>query len=245
MKTISKVTFGVLFAALTVWTFAVPDASGFAQPALARIFFWHFPCPILSTFLLWFSGYFSLRYLLSRGAKWELRAAASAELGFLFGLAAMASGMIFSDVQWGAFWQSDPRQTSYLWTLLLYSAYFVLRGAISDKQSRASYSAVYNLALQIPALFLTFIFPRLPQIKAQSFHPSDTITSRLLDGMYGATVSLTLVFVTILAVGFYRQRVAALEAAERWEQHYGNLEISGGSGAPTGVVRRVRVPNED
>ena len=44
--------FAVAVAAVTVWSFLVPDAVGVQEPALARIFFWHFPCPIMATTLL-------------------------------------------------------------------------------------------------------------------------------------------------------------------------------------------------
>ena len=167
-----KYILALAIGAVTLWSFYVPDAVGFQRPELARIFFWHFPCPILATVLLVQASWFSFRYFRSNKLSWDIRASALMELGYLFCLLTMATGILFSQVQWGAWWQNDPRQTSFLMVLLIYAAYFGLRGSIQDRHKRAKSSGVYAIAALLPMLFLTYVFPRLPQV--ESFHPSNS-----------------------------------------------------------------------
>ena len=196
---------------VTVWSFLVPDAPGFASPEFARIFFWHFPCPIMLTGLLFAAVWSGYRYLagpseriatISRGLPgglgrfvrmlsgvdtpnrlvWDVRSVAALELGLVFALLTMFSGILFSKVQWGAWWSNDPRQTSFLLAMLFYGAYFAVRAAFADPEKRAANSAAYLFATIMPQVFLIFVYPRLPQVT--SLHPSSTIMQGQLHGGY-------------------------------------------------------------
>lgn len=239
---VARVIFGLLMAVTIIWSYEVPELPTFQQPELARIFFWHFPCPMIASILLGIGSYFSWRYLRSQDLKWDVRAAGSFELGMLFCILTMATGILFSRVQWGAWWQNDPRQTSFLLVLMLYSAYFVLRAAFQDRERRAAYSGGYALATVLPAMFLIFVYPRLPQIQAASFHPSQTIWSGQVRGSYAQVVIATVSLTTILTVWLYRLRVrAGLLELKTYEST--GLETGGGRTASTRVVRPVRLPD--
>lgn len=237
-----KWLFAIAVAGVTVWSFMVPDAMGFQRPELARIFFWHFPCPILATVLLIQASWFSFRFTRTRDLKWDVRSVALMELGYIFCLMTMATGIIFSQVQWGAWWQNDPRQTSFLMVLLIYAAYFGLRGAIPDAMKRASNSGVYALAALLPMLFLTYVFPRLPQI--QSFHPSDSIMSGQIKGQYAYVVLSVIALYAWLTVWLYRIRVRAGVLELKMEDLDNGLATDRGDSAGTAVVRPVRVSRE-
>lgn len=234
--------FALAVAAVTIWSFMVPDAEGFQRPELARIFFWHFPCPILATILLVLGGWFSFKFQRTRDLRWDVRSVASMELGYLFCLLTMATGIIFSKVQWGAWWQNDPRQTSFLMVLLIYAAYFGLRGAINEPHRRATSSGIYALAALLPTLFLTFVFPRLPQI--ESFHPSESIMKGNIKGQYAYVVIAVMVLVAWLTVWTYRLRVKSGLLELKSEENISGLETSGGDPAGASVVRPVRVSRE-
>lgn len=234
--------FALAVAAVTVWSFLVPDAMGFQRPELARIFFWHFPCPILATVLLVQGGWFSFRFHRTRRLDWDIRAVAAMELGYLFCLMTMATGIIFSYVQWGAWWQNDPRQTSFLMVLLIYAAYFGLRGAINEPSKRATSSGVYALAALLPMLFLTFVFPRLPQV--ESFHPSDSIMKGNIKGQYAYVVVAVMALASWLTVWMYRLRVKSGLLELKLEERNSGLEVGGGDPAGSTVVRPVRVSRE-
>lgn len=208
---------GLLGAIATIYAFAVPDAKGFQNPALARIFFWHFPSTIASTVMLFIGLYFSVAVLRRKDPQADSRAAAANELGVLFGMLVLTTGMLFSYVQWGAFWNWDPRQTSFLLVMLIYAGYFVLRASLVDPNSRATNSAVYWCYATPALLFLIFVFPRLPQIDKTSLHPSKTITSGLLSGDYAVEVCIAGALFVAFAVELYRQRIrvdALLEAVD-------------------------------
>ncbi len=229
--------------AATVWSFHISPAMGFQQPELARIFVWHFPCPILATVLLLLGGWFSANYLKTKDRHWDERAASANELGFIFCLLTMATGIVFSEVQWGAWWQWDPRQTSFLVVLFIYAAYFAVRGAFPDPERRASHSAAYALTAILPALFLIFVFPRLPQIV--SFHPSDSILKGKIKGEYAYVVLTLMLLMGILSVWLYRLRVRAGLMALDSEFNNAELAIGSSTSTPTGVVRPVRISPED
>lgn len=265
-----KYLFAVIAGIATLWSFHIPPAMGFQQPELARIFVWHFPCPIIASFLLLFGGYYAVRYFLSHsGAEkkwadahpsspagkirswmalgendrsWDERTAAAIELSFVFSLLTMATGILFSEMQWGAWWSWDPRQTSFLVVLFIYAGYFVVRGAFSDPDRRAANSAAYLLAAILPCLFLIFVYPRLPQ--AQGLHPSDSIIKGRIKGEYAGVVITLMVLMSILTVWLYRLRVRAGTLELRNEKTHERLAIRSGDSAPSGVVRPVSLPPE-
>src|SRR5579862_1063542 len=112
-----KYLFAIAMAAVIVWSFLVPDAPLFQRPELARIFFWHFPNSMLLTAFMFVGGFFCLRYFLRIGPSigeetdpqakrvWDVRAVAALELGFVYCLLTMVTGIVFSLAQWGALWQ--------------------------------------------------------------------------------------------------------------------------------------------
>lgn len=192
-----------------VESFLVPEAKNFQNPQLARIFFWHFPCPIIASVLLIMSSVWSLLYLVKGKPGLDVQAVTSLELGALFSSLTMIHGMIFSRAEWGAWWQWDPRQNSFLLVLLIIAGYFVLRSAFSDPTARKTYSSAYSVFSILPILFLIFVFPRLPQIAGQSLHPTNTIMSGQVNGSYGYTIMITLTLLSLLTVWLYRYRLKA------------------------------------
>ncbi len=238
----------------TVWSYKVPDIAQFQAPGFARIFLWHFPCPMLFTFLLLSASWFSIRIFqritlkpfafgpetnAEAKAKWDIRAVACMELSYIYALLTMATGVLFSEIQWGAWWSWDPRQTSFLIVLLIYAAYFALRFAYVDPAKKAAHSAAYGLLALLPTLFLEFKFPRLPQIEQLSLHPTDSILAGKIKGEYAQCVILILVLFAIMTVYLYNLRVRAGFAEIELEKYYGNLETNGSDPTPTGVVRPV------
>lgn len=236
-----KALLGLVIAVVTIASFFVPESANFQQPQLARILFWHLPCPILSSVFELMAAWFSFRYIKSQNPADDIKALASIELGFMFGLLAMATGIVFSRAQWGAWWQNDPRQTSYLLVLLIYAAYFLLRSAYSDPDRRASYGAGYILAATLPMLFLVFVFPRIPQIEKASFHPTESIMSGQIYGSYAIVLILTVSLTAVVAAWLFalRVRVGLLEI----KKLYG-LETSSDNSPAPAVVRRVRVSDD-
>lgn len=243
MRSLGLFLLAPLMAGVTLWSFLVKDAAGFQNPAFARIFFWHFPCPILATVLLFLGAYFSFRALKGPDEeRWDVRALAANELAMVFILLTLATGVLFSKLQWGAYWQRDPRQTSFLLVSLVYVSYFVLRGALSDPVRRIRQSAAYALAALGPAMFLTFVFPRLPQIAQMSFHPSTSIMSGQIKGAYAQVLLAVMILVAIVAAWCYRLRVMAGLLELELETRNAELDSRRDPSDPP-MVRPVRLPD--
>lgn len=236
---------GLAMAAATLASFLAPDAATFPEPSLARVIFFHLPCALVTSGLLFVSAWFGIQQLRTRRMDWDARVGATLELGALFALLTMLTGIYFSKVQWGAWWQNDPRQTSFLMVLMLYAGALAVRGGIGDDRKRAAASAAYAVAMLLPAVFLIFVFPRLPMVVQQSFHPSDTISGGKMTGAYR--------WVTLLNIGLFAWTCAVLYKL-RLRTSLIELEIverdgldetgRGGPAAPR-VVRPVDVPEGD
>jgi heme exporter protein C len=103
----------------------------------------------------------SIRYLRNPSPRLDIIASSSAALGTLFCILATVSGAIWAKFNWGSFWNWDPRETSIFVLLLIYGAYFVLRSAIEQEETRARLSSVYSIIGAIAAVFFIYIAPRI------------------------------------------------------------------------------------
>jgi heme exporter protein C len=85
----------------------------------------------------------------------------------LLGLLGIVTGAIWANYTWGAPWSNDIKQILAAIALLIYLAYFVLRGSIEDMDKKARVSAVYNIFAYTMLFPTLFILPRL----YDSLHP--------------------------------------------------------------------------
>lgn len=172
-----------LAALLGIWLGAVTVAALLGAPPAARfqgdsfrIVFFHVPQAWVAVLAFCVNLVASLRYLRSRAALDDARAVAAARLGLLFAVLATVTGSVFAKVEWGMFWNWDPRQTSIVILLLIYAAYFALRQAITDDEHRGSLAAAYAIFAFVTMPFLVFVVPRV----TTSLHPN------LVDAAEGA-----------------------------------------------------------
>lgn len=251
-----------------IWAFGLPDAKGFQEPKLARIVFFHLPAAFIASGFFFAGAWYSWRYLRSRRWSDDLRALAGIEIATLMAVQTMLSGIIFSKVQWGAYWNWDPRQTSFLMVLLMFGSYFAIRAAFPDPEKRAANGAGYALASVLPALFLIFIFPRLPMNQQLSLHP-DVIGEQFSGGQASSAVEIRQgdsgkasaapatssvpagfdrahtaglfgigILWLVTCIWAFRMRVRAGVMEHRAESAYETMDDRGGSAA-LGVVRPV------
>jgi len=194
-------------------------------------------------------AFFCLMFFLTPAANprermiWDSRAEAALEMSLIFVVLTLLTGMIFSDAEWGAYWQWDPRQYSYLIAGLMFAAYFAIRAAFPDAERRASHSAAYMLTAIAPIVFLVLVFPYLPSIKKESLHPTGSILDGQIKGQYLYVMLSVLTLVTWLTVWLYRMRVRANQM--EFELDNGQLENPGNAPAPARVVRPVSLSHAD
>ncbi len=141
-----------------------------AWPAF-RIFYYHVPAAWIAVLAFGVAMIYGIRVLRRPEARLDDVAAASSELGLLFSALALVSGMMWARMEWGAFWNWDPRESSILILLLIYAGYFTLRTAVPDPLRRARLAAVYSIVAFVTVPFLVFLVPRI----MQSLHPSPII----------------------------------------------------------------------
>jgi heme exporter protein C len=164
--------FGWIAAAMLggfLWAPLVPVLGG-----TTRVLYFHIPSAWITVLALGWSMLHSVQYLRTRQLGHDDQAAAAAELGVLFCIAAAVSGSLWARAQWGSYWNWDPRETTIFFLLLIYAAYLALRSAIEGEEKRARLAAVYSVIAFVTVPFLIFVVPRL----YATLHPSPILPQR-------------------------------------------------------------------
>jgi heme exporter protein C len=134
-----------------------------------RALYFHVPMWFGMIFLFSVSVYYAVLYLRNPSAELDRKSVAFANVGLLFGLLGMVTGMLWANYTWGSPWHGDPKQNGAAIALLVYLAYFVLRGSLENEEQRARLSSVYNIFAFAAMIPLVFIIPRL----TSSMHPGN------------------------------------------------------------------------
>jgi heme exporter protein C len=132
-----------------------------------RNFFFHVPMWFGMMALLSLSLGYSIAYLRTQKLRYDIYASEFAKTGIIFGLLGLGTGAIWAKYTWGEFWSNDPKQIAAAIAVLIYLAYVVLRGSMTDMDKRARVSSVYNIFAYFIYIPLIMILPRL----VQSLHP--------------------------------------------------------------------------
>ncbi|MDY6845701.1 MAG: cytochrome c biogenesis protein CcsA [Chloroflexota bacterium] len=159
-------------------------------------------------------------YLITREEKWDWLSLSTIEVGLVFGLIAILSGMIWAQPIWNTWWVWDPRLTTTAIMELIYLAYFILRSSLDTIESRARLGAVYAIisAATVP---LTFFSIRL----FRTIHPvviamggdggsAFNMTPRMQLAFFSSLIVFTLLLSDLV---WHRYRLARLQAANRGE----------------------------
>jgi heme exporter protein C len=165
----------LVWLSLVIWAafLYVPPADKFIGES-SRIVFFHVPMAWVAVLAFLISCLASVLYLRRREPRDDIRAAVAAGLGLLFAILATVTGAVFARIMWGAYWNWDPRQTSIVILMVIYAAYFALRGAVPDPERRAALAAVYAILAFVTVPFLVFVVPRI----YWSLHPDSIINTR-------------------------------------------------------------------
>lgn len=156
---------------------------------------------------------YSIKYLRGFNYRYDIYARHFAALGSFFGILGYTTGAIWVSVTWltdqnqslGSVMR-EPKLIGAAIALLIYGAYFVLRGSFTDIDKKARISAVYNIFAFVMLFPSIWIIPRL----VGSLHPGapggdsgnpalnfKDIDSRLRMVFYPAVIGWTLLGVWI------------------------------------------------
>ena len=178
-----------------------------------RNLYFHVPMWFGMVLILGASLYYSVSYLRTQNTRYDLLAVETANMGIVFGCLGMVSGMIWAQFAWGKFWSGDPKQNASAIALMIYLAYFVLRGSFENPEQRGRISAVYNIFAFSALLPLLFVLPRL----TDSLHPGNggnpgfnayDLDSRLRLVFYPAVIGWTLLGVWVATLRVRLRRVS-------------------------------------
>ncbi len=145
----------------------------------------------------------SIRYLGSFQLDADMVAEESARIAMLFGILGLLTGMVWARFTWGAWWVNDVQLNGAAATMLVYTAYFLLRNSIEDEQKKARISSVYNIFAFAMMVVFIIILPRM----TDSLHPgkggnpgfsSYDLDNRLRLVFYPAVIGWTLAGVWIM-----------------------------------------------
>ena len=159
-------------------------------------------------------------YLAKRRQWWDWLSLSAIEVGLVFGLIAILSGMIWAQPIWNTWWVWDPRLTTTAIMELIYLAYFILRSGLETPEARARLGAVYAI-VSVITVPLTFFSIRL----FRTIHPVVIATGSEGGSAFNMTPRMLLAFFTSLGVFtilwvdlvWHRLRLARLQTEQKQE----------------------------
>jgi len=129
--------------------------------------YYHVPLWMAMFIILTAGMVMSVRYLWKANPDDDRKAMALTNVGLLLGILGLITGAIWAKYTWGKFWSWDVKQNMTAIALLIYGAYFVLRGSFEDPEKKSKVSAVYNIFAFASLVPLLYIIPKL----TDSLHP--------------------------------------------------------------------------
>ena len=152
-------------------------------------------------------------YLVTRRIKWDWLSIAAIEVGLVFAVIAILSGMIWARPIWNTWWVWDPRLTTTAIMVMIYFAYFILRSGLNTPETQARLGAVYAI-LAVATVPLTFFSIRL----FRTIHPvviatggggsAFNMSPRMLNALFVSLFVFTLLLADLV---WHRFRLAQLQ----------------------------------
>lgn len=138
-----------------VGLFVVPADA--LQGEVQRLLYVHVPSAWIAMFSFFLVFLMSILYLIQRKERWDLIAAAAAEIGVLFTALTLVQGSIWGKPTWGIWWTWDPRLTTTAIMLVIYVGYLIVRAFAEDPGQRARWSAIIGIVgfVNVPIVYLS------------------------------------------------------------------------------------------
>ena len=162
---------------LTVILLIYTVIGGFLMPAprlpilneTIRILHFHVPMWFGMIIMFFVSVFYAIKYLSTKNLMYDLYAEHLVNIGVMFGVLGIVSGMVWANFTWGEPWSNDPKQNASAVALLIYFALIILRGSLQDDHQKARLGAVYNIFAFAVLIPLLFVLPRM----TDSLHPGN------------------------------------------------------------------------
>lgn len=182
-----------------------------------RNVYFHVPLWFSMMTLMTISMYKSFQYLRKGDISLDQEAYSFAQVALLFGILGFLTGAVWGNFTWGSPLPVDPKLIAVEIGMLIYAAYFILRGSFDDEQKKARLSAVYNIFAFAAFMPLVWILPRV----TDSLHPGNGGNPAF--GKYDMNSSMRMVFypavIGWILIGIWisniKHRIEKLEYAKK------------------------------
>lgn len=227
-----------VLGALALVSFVTVQVTGFALSApdrnmghLQKIMYVHVPAAwaAFAAFTTVFVA--SVLYLWLRQEKWDMLAAAAAEVGTFFTALTLVLGSIWGRPTWGVWWTWDPRLTTTAILLMIFAGYIALRSFTDDPDRRAVWSAAIGILgfVNVPIVYMSVRWWRtLHQVQ------SDT---KSMDPLYIKFLLLNGVVFLLIATWMIGRSYYASALRRRLEASFENEALVAGMRADASAER--------
>jgi heme exporter protein C len=121
-----------------------------------RIFYFHMGSVLVFTLAFIANLVYSIKFLLDNNNEHSRIAYINAEVGVLFTLLTIVTGMFWAKPVWGAWWTWDPQLTTTFILFLLYFSYLVFH-KLSTRAGVPKYAAVFAVIsfIDLPIVYIS------------------------------------------------------------------------------------------
>ena len=159
----------LLYTVIIGFTGTIPELN-ILEESIRNLYF-HVPMWFAMITLMFTSMIYSLLYLNKSKIEYDIKASSFATVGFVFGILGITTGSVWARVTWGAWWVfQEVKLNGAAAALLVYAAYFILRGSFEDEEKKARFSAVYSIFAFVMFMVLIGVIPR---VAGASLHPGN------------------------------------------------------------------------
>jgi heme exporter protein C len=180
-----------------IWFTPAEATQGLAQ----KIYYLHLPAALNAYIAFGVVAVTSVVYLWLRDPRADRVAESSAEVGLLFTTVVLTTGPIWGKPIWGTWWTWDARLTLTLFLWFIYAGYLVLRGAVTEPEMRARYSAVLGIlgALLIPFIHMSvYLFRTLHPMPIVLKPDRPSLPPEMLKTLLSSFGAFVLVYIALL-----------------------------------------------
>jgi heme exporter protein C len=196
----------VIAALWMIFTYAPVEATmGLVQ----KVFYFHVSSAWVGFFAFFITFVGSILYLYKRADRWDILAKSSAQIGFIFILITLISGMLWAKPVWGTFWVWEPRLTISLVQWLVYFSYALLRRSLGMSAGGKRITSVYGIVAFITVPLSWFAIRWWRTIHPEIISSSGSLPAKMLMTMLFTLLTFTVIYFTFLT------QVMNIEGMER------------------------------
>lgn len=199
------------------------------QDEIYRIFFFHVSAwaATFTAFTITFVS--NVAYLSTRRARWDDLGVSAAEVGVACCTIGLITGPLWGKPVWGIWWTWDPRLTTTFILWLLYISYLLLRGAIEERDRRATLTAVFGVFafLDVPLVYMSNRLWRTQHPQPVFFGgPNSSVDPTMAKVFILCMVAVLSVLVVVLIERYQVERMRRELEELRQEHESGNFNVS-------------------